>query len=129
MRVSLIRVLCRGGLRLCDEDAMGVGWRVEAERIVAKRGREIPGQDLSMLRFGIVGKRSNDQLTREGEITQLDPYLPIHSLLTKRILLTRDAIDGAGTDVLCRFDFVDFGSIVLPLEKIGERELDTVFVI
>lgn len=78
---------------------------------------------------GIVGKGSDDELSWKREVSQLDPDLPIDTLLTKGIVFAGGALDRAGADVYGRGDFFDGSFVISPLEEIDQRNFDAVLVI
>src|SRR5204862_1756655 len=76
----------------------------EREGAVVERGREIPGVRRDILRPRLVRERRQDELARQWEVAQLNPYLPVQSFLPKRVVPAGDAADLAGPDVHGRGD-------------------------
>lgn len=60
-----------------------------------------------MLRLCIIGEGLDDEFKRQGELSELYPYLPIDTFLTKGVLLAGDTGDSAWADVNCGLDLLD----------------------
>ena len=128
--IGLLYFLPRScGFDLCDGDAVSVGRWIEGEGIVAEGGRQVPGEDLAVLRLCVIGEGADDELAGQGKLSELDPYLPVDTFLTEGILLAGDTVDGAGADVVCGLDLLDVGIVGAPFEEVDQRKFDAVLIV
>src|SRR5262245_60842507 len=112
-----------------EDDLLRVAGRNEGERRVVVRGREVPGDRRGVLRpCGVVGRRQ-DELAREGIGSLLQPHLPVEPFLPERVLLAGCPLDMARADVERRRDPGHSRLVGPPGEKVGQRNLDVVFLV
>src|SRR5580704_7313145 len=117
------------GVDLCDGDAASVGRWIEGEGILAVGGRQVPSEDLAVLRLCVVSEGSDDELAWQRELPELDPYLPIDTFLTEGILLAGHIVGSAGADVICSFDFLYVGIVSTPFEEVVQGHFDAVLIV
>src|SRR5271154_1522858 len=117
------------GLFLGEDDALGIRRRIEDEGVIIEGRRKVPGERIAVLRPGVVGQSPNDELTRQRELSELNPYLPIRSWLTEGVVLARDVLYGTGANIDrgCKF----FGVVIAgsPSEEIHQREFDAILIV
>src|ERR1700761_584193 len=82
-RSPLLGILDSVGVKVFEWDAFGTRGRVEGERCIVVRRRQVPDEGGGVFWPGIVGKGPDDKLSWKREVSQLNPDLPVEALLTK----------------------------------------------
>ena len=115
-----------GGLPF-EEDALGIGRRIEDEGRLIEGGREVPGQVDGVLRPGLVGEGGDDEPAGERIVAELNPDLPVDAFLVEDVLLAGDAFDGGGAGVDGGLDLIDVVFVGSPFEEVDEGQFDVEF--
>src|SRR5271170_2990414 len=117
------------GVFLGEDDALGVRRRIEDEGVIVERWRKVPGKRIGVLWPGFVSQRPNDELAWQGKLSELNPDLPIRSLLTEGIVLAGNVLYGAGANVDRGCELFGVVFIFSPSKEIDQREVDVVLVV
>src|SRR6185295_18622818 len=126
---SSLTFLVGGRVDARDHDRLGRRRRVENERLVIERRRQVPGEDRGVIRPRVVIGGGDYQLTRQRVIPVLYPYLPVDSTLPERVVLDGRSIDFRLTEIDRGADTLGRSAIGAPEEEIAERHLDSELVL
>src|SRR5580698_5708891 len=127
--MSPLLFLCGFSVDLCNRDAANAGRWNEGEGIVAEGRREVPRENFTVLRLCVIGESPDDELSRKRKLSELDPYLPIDTLLAEGVLLAGNPVHSAGADIVRCLDPLGDGLVRAPIEQVGQRKFDSILIV